>query len=261
MSEVSETHIPSPVQIPGVTSPAPVAQPVAPVAPVAPVVAPVVPVVPVIPVAAKDEPVSAVEAMNTGNAALDTAVNVFTTMTKATDADLERAAGKALEYSNADLVDMVFIKERFGEHADHAVQLIKAAVAEKGNIVARQTAEVHQLAGGQANWEAALSVYQTNAPDYIKAAVVALMDSGKAKEGTQMLLQFATSQGLNPGSVQLNSPTNVPGAQGALDMQGFRTELNKLRTEAGGRTLESGPYGERYQQLLARREQGRQLGR
>jgi hypothetical protein len=250
----SETHIPSPVHIPGpATTPTPDAvAPVVPVQPVAPVVPAVLPVT---------EPTTTDSVMDTGNAALDAAINVFTTVTKATEADMVRAVGKALEYGREDLIDVAFIKEKFGVNADQAIQLAKAAITEKASNLVRQETEVHTLAGGKANWDAAISVYHTNAPEYMKAAIVGLMDSGKVKEGTQMLLDFAKSQGLTPGAPLLDNPAVVPGAAGALDATGFRVELDKLYKEAGGRSLESGVYGDRYKSLMARRDAGRQLGR
>lgn len=259
----SETHIPSPVTIPAIPAqqaaqtPTQVA-PTAPVPPTAPVVpaAPVVPETPVAPV-----PDGAGAPMDTGSPALDAALDVFISVTKATEADMMRAVGKALEYGREDLIDLAFIKEKFGDHADQALTLAKAAITAKADNLQRQTTEVHTLAGGKANWDAAVSVYQTNAPDYMKAAVTSLMDNGKVKEGTQMLLDFAKSQGLLPGTVPLDNPATVPGAAGALDAQGFRAELDKLYKEAGGRSLESGPIGEKYQALVARRNAGRQLGR
>lgn len=256
----SETHIPSTVTIPNTPTAAPTA-PAAPVAPVVPVtqtptLAATAPTVPAV------DPVAPTPvAIDTGNAALDTAIGVFTAVTKATEADMLRAVGKALEYNRADLIDEAFIKEKFGGHAEQALQLAKAVVAEKELYIQRQTSEVHTLAGGKANWDAAVSVYKTNAPEYLKAAVTALLDSGKAKEGTQMLLDFAKSQGLAPGAVPLDNPSVVPGAAGALDAQGFRAELDKLYKEANGRSLESGVYGARYNDLMARRNAGRQLGR
>ena len=253
----SETHIPSPVHIPG-PAPTPAPAAVAPVAPVQPV-APVVPAV--LPVAPVTEPATTDSVMDTGNAALDAAINVFTTVTKATEADMVRAVGKALEYGREDLIDVAFIKEKFGVNADQAIQLAKAAITEKAANLVRQETEVHTLAGGKANWDAAISVYHTNAPEYMKAAIVGLMDSGKVKEGTQMLLDFAKSQGLAPGAPLLDNPAVVPGAAGALDAVGFRVELDKLYKEAGGRSLESGVYGDRYKSLMARRDAGRQLGR
>lgn len=248
----SETHIPSPVHIPG---PAPTTPPVTPAAPVQPVAPAVLPVVPAA------EPATADNVMDTGNAALDAAINVFTTVTKATEADMVRAVGKALEYGREDLIDVAFIKEKFGANADQAIQLAKAAITEKAANLVRQETEVHTLAGGKANWDAAVSVYHTNAPEYMKAAIAGLMDSGKVKEGTQMLLEFARSQGLAPGAPLLDNPAVVPGAAGALDAAGFRAELDKLYKEAGGRSLESGVYGDRYKSLMARRDAGRQLGR
>lgn len=258
----SDTHIPSTVHIPGPTTPqAPTTPPVVPTQPMAPVLPVAVPPTsPVVPTVPSGEPAHA-GIMDTGNAALDAAINVFTTVTKATEPDMVRAVGKALEYGREDLIDVAFIKEKFGDNADQAIQLAKAAIAEKAANLERQTNEVHTLAGGKANWDAAVSVYRTNAPEYMKAAVQGLMDTGKVKEGTQMLLDYAKTQGLTPGAPLLDNPTVVPGAAGALDAVGFRAELDKLYKEAGGRSLESGVYGDRYKSLMARREAGRQLGR
>lgn len=61
-------------------------------------------------------------------------------------------------------------------------------------------------------------------------------------------------------------PNNVPPYQGTptgsrgLSFDEMKSELAKLTKEAGGASLESGTYGRRYEDIMARRKLGREQG-
>lgn len=235
-----------PVLPPGYVPPTPPVPPVQPVAPVPPT-----------PVAAPESG----ELPSTGNAILDTSIAAFASVTGATTADMQRAVANALAYGDPSLIDTQFIKDKFGKHADQALQLAQAVVAEQGASKARAVNQVHELAGGQQQWDQAVSVFNTNAPDYVKIAVKTMLDSGQIEAGSKLLLETVRAGGLLP-NVNAMLPPGTPGAgtNGALGKAEFQTEMQKLKQEAGSRSLESGVYGQRYQELMNRRAVGRQMG-
>jgi len=201
----------------------------------------------------------------TGNAVLDATISAFVSVTGAKPSDLNRAVSKALEYQDANLIDVAFIKERFGKHAAQAISIAKAAVAEnisqagKASDAAKQVA--YSVAGDQAKWNQAVSVFNTAAPANIKAAVEALMDKGNIKAGAELLMQTVSQSGLVPETnPSLNGGSVTAGNTGALSAQQFKTELATLRKEAGNGSLETGPNAEKYNRLITRRRAGKQAG-
>ena len=145
--------------------------------PVVPVVEqPVVPVAPVVPVTPEIKtptvtpllPADAAQTLGTtGNAVLDLAINAFSKVSGCTDADVSRATATAITHGDVSLIDKAFLRERFGVHADQAIQLAEAAVTEgvKARDVNRNIA--YDLAGGQAQWAAAAAAFKANEPSLI----------------------------------------------------------------------------------------------
>lgn len=220
---------------------------------------------PVQPVQPVQEPDTKVEQsnldVNTGNKALDVAISTFASVTGATQADFDRAVANAIEYDNPSLIDKAFIKERFGKHADQALALAEAAVAENVQYTQRIKTEVHTLAGSEQQWNNAVSVFNSSATETIKQAVKALMDQGNIKGGAELLLQTVQGSGLLPNvNPSLNGGSAAGGVAGALTSAQFQQELSALRKEAGNRSFETGPLAQKYNQLITRRQAGKQLG-
>lgn len=198
--------------------------------------------------------------VQTGNPALDTAIGVMLNTVQATQADVDRLVNKALEHNAVDLIDAAFARERFGDKADAIVQLAQAAVTESIARTERTIKEVHTLAGGADNWQQIVSVFNSNAADHIRAAAKAMLDSGQVQQGAKFIMEQVQNSGLliQQGQ-QVGGGAVVPAANGALSATAFAAEMNALRKEAGNRSLESGPFAERYQQLIQRRTAGKQL--
>lgn len=243
--------------------------PVVPTPPVAPVV-PVVPKPPVPPTppapanpAPKEEAVpdnTPAAPSNTGNTALDAAIDVMVRATGATQADLDRATDKAFQYGDPNLVDEHFLREKFGAYAEQAIALAKAAVDQAKSNVAALKQTVHDVAGGEANWNNAVALFNQNAPDHMKSAVKHLIDTGKVSEGAKLLMDSVVQAGLLPSQSNEFNGSTVTTAHGALSAEQFKAELATLRKEAGNRSFESGPFADKYNQLIQRRAQGRRLG-
>lgn len=239
-----------------------------------PPVAPVVPVVtptpapnpaPVPTPAPAPEPTPApapvpTEGVYTGNQTLDIAINAFVVSTGVKAEDLQHAVNAAIQYNNPDLIDVEFIRAKCGKNADQAIALAKAAVTDIASKAEATRQEVFQAAGGQQQWEQAVSVFNTSAPEHVKAAVKALINSGQLKAGATMLLEQVQATGLVPTVNPLVQGGQAAGTGGALSAVDFQKEMAALKKEAGNRSLETGHIGQRYQELMARRAQGRKLG-
>lgn len=213
------------------------------------------------------------DALNaSGNAVLDIALNTFVTLTGCTVADMQRATGNALEYKDVNLIDKAFLRERFGKHADQAYQLAVASIenakseaqAEETKLKQATTKAInstHTAAGGEEQWKQAVSVFNSSASDTIKAAVKSLMNDGNVQAGAELLLSTVRSGGLLPNvNPQLNGGGAAPSTGGGLSAAQFKTELATLRKEAGSSSLETGPQAAKYNQLIARRQAGKQAG-
>lgn len=242
---------------------------------VAPVVtAPVVPTAPIAEIPGVTAPVieqkpdvlpeaSAIE--STGNAVLDVAVGTFVSMTGCTDADIKRALGKAAEYADEGLIDTAFLKERFGKHGDQAIALAKAVLQQElataASSKAAAQAAVVEVAGSAENWNSAVTVFNAHADAETKQMVKVLLDNGLIKQGAAQLMQFVQASGRVPvvSGLQLQgSPVNTNAGLSAAE---FSSELQKLKTEAAGRSLETGPFSVRYNELMQRRAAGRAAGK
>lgn len=258
----------------------PTVQPVVPVVPVQPVVAPVVPTPPTgvpdfnAPVDKPRAPVKAdaaeptvpdavsnVEFEQTGNQQLDIAIDSFVRLTGATQQDIERATKSAIGYGDPTLVDEAFLKERFGKNADVAIKLAKEAVLDSVAQSEAAITTVHTAAGGKAQWDSAVSVFNEKATPTMRSAVKLMMNSGDVKGGTELLLSYVKDSGLLPDvNPLLNTGGANLGVSTGLSAGDFKTKMADLSKRAGNRSLENGPFAAEYNQLLAGRQAGRKLG-
>ena len=235
------------------------------VAPVAPVVQAPAAVIPGV----TEQPTETVQGTgaveSTGNAVLDVAVGTFVAMTGCTDADIKRALGKAAEYADEGLIDTAFLKERFGKHGDQAIALAKAVLQQElataASSKAAAQATVVEVAGSAENWNSAVTVFNAHADAETKQMVKVLLDNGLIKQGAAQLMQFVQASGRVPvvsGAMLQGNPVNTNAGLSAAE---FSSELQKLKTEAAGRSLEVGPFGVRYNELMQRRAAGRAAGK
>lgn len=172
--------------------------------------------------------------------------------------DLDRAIGKAIEDGRTDLIDVAYLREKGGANAQDLITIATGLV----NAVAAKSAavsnEVHTLAGGQANWDAGVAVFNQAAPQELRMVVAQMLDSGKeqlVKAGAKMVVEFSKNSGKLPSvNPLLQSGASAPAQAQALDKVGFQEELRKLNPQ-------SRDFGAQREQLFARRQLGRQLGK
>lgn len=254
------------VQTP-VQTPAPVQPTQTPVQ--TPLVQPVQQVQPVQPVlATQPEPtqVSGTEFYaDTGNPVLDVAVATFAKMTGATAADIEKAVASALKYNDPNLVDESFLKERFKGNAEQAVQLAKAYVQQVNTRLTQQRQAAQQavfaVVGSEEAWTKAVDTFNAVADPETKGIIKTLLEAGHYKYGAQQLMQYLQTSGRVPTARgELLQGNASQGTLQGLSKDAFQQALQALKKEANGRSLESGVFGDKYNQLIQQRAIGRAAG-
>lgn len=198
-----------------------------------------------------------------GNAALDAAVNSVAKVAGATDADIQRAIGVALERGDVSLIDKAFIAEKFGANATTfstiAETLVTEAKAAAEQYNATVDAAIKEVVGDRATWDKHAEAFKATAPAHIQAAARAMLDSGFVKEGMQFVLSHTNGSVVpNTGNLIGGVPSGQPAG---LSAEEFRIEQSKLMKEAGNRSLESGDYNNRLQALIKQRQIGKANGR
>ena len=195
-----------------------------------------------------------------GDSILNAAVSTLVATTKATEVDLERIAAKAIEYGDINLLDVNFIREKYPQFERQFIAVTQAIIDQRGVVENFNRQQIYNLAGGEQNWNAAVSVFNANAPDYLRTAVRSLIDGGKQTEGAQLLMDYVQGSGLGVVPGDRIKSTNISAGNGGLTKEKFQEEMQKLRKDAGSRSLDTGPYRARYDDLLARRAFGRSQG-
>lgn len=194
----------------------------------------------------------------TGNPAIDAGVAMLTKVSGLSDADMQRALSKAVEYGDKNLIDSAFIKERFGEHAAYAQMLAEAYLDDQVGQAQRAVAEVYETVGGKENWDVTSQIFKAKAPGHLQAAARALANSGDLKGAAQLVVETCQSMGLIPNvNPRLQGGS---GNYGALSGADFAKEYQALRKEAGNMSLESPKFKARYDDLLQRRSAGKRMG-
>jgi hypothetical protein len=207
--------------------------------------------------------VAALITVDVGNTAFNAAIASFATSAKATDADIQRAIGVAMERGDASLIDKAFIAEKFGANAEAFATIAESAVQESAQRVVAQKAAVDaavvEVAGSPENWQKHVAAFNETAPEHIQKAAKAMLDGGFLKEGMKFVMEQVG------GSVLSNTGNligGLPSSQSAgLTAQEFKDAQQALMKEAGNRSLEHGPLAEKFQALIKQRELGLQNGR
>lgn len=149
------------------------------------------------------------------------------------DLDLDRVLGRALASGDATLIDHAYLQEKGGANGQQIYEIAKGivqAVNEKSAAIER---EVHNIAGGQAQWEQATAIFNNAAPAEFKVLVKTLLDSTNPayiKAGAKLVSDFGRNSGQLPqiGSGLLTGQAGNPATAGGLDKYQFQTELVKL---------------------------------
>ena len=213
--------------------------------------------------APQPEVVVAPVTFDVGSPALNAAISSFATTAKASDADITRAIGLAMERGDASLIDKAFIQEKFGANAGAFTTIAESAVQEAVSKAtthkATIAAAVVEVAGSQENWDKHVAAFNETVPEHIKKAAAAMLDNGFLKEGMKFVMEQVSGSVLSQTG---NLIKGVPAGQSAgLSAQEFKEAQAALMEEAGNRSLEQGPLADKFQALIQQRQLGLQNGR
>lgn len=173
------------------------------------------------------------------------------------DMDLDRVIGRALAYSDVSLIDYAYIQEKGGANAAQLAEIAKGIVQQVAAKADAIEKEVHALAGGEAQWNASVAVFNQAAPQELRTVVTQMLNSTNDKHikaGAAIVAQFGRKTGHLPqqGTPFLNNAAaDITG--GGLSKVQFQAELAKLKPESQG-------YLEARQDLFARRSLGKSAG-
>lgn len=193
-----------------------------------------------------------------GNKAIEVAVNAFCKSTGATEQDIDRATSKAIEYGDPNLIDVQFLKERFGADADSAIELTKAVIEYSATETERLIQDVYNSAGGKEAWAQSVSLFNSVAPKSMVNVIRTMLDSGDVnsiREASKAIVDFAS----NSGAMVAKSGTRIQAGGGISNSQGLSAE--EFREERGKLNPNSRNYEEQYYSLMERRKLGKQLGK
>ena len=210
-----------------------------------------------VPAADPVDPLKVDDKINTGNKALDVAVNSFIRSTGASDGDLERATKNALAYGDVSLIDEAFLKERFKDRWEEAKQIAEAVVEQTGVERQKLVDSVYATAGDKAQWDASLAVYKQHAAPGLQKAIQMMFDSGDSvsvKEAAALVVDFAKNSGVIPAA-----GGRVVAGAGTVDAGGISAA--QLQAAVGKLNQSSRTYHADYAKLIEMRRVGRSLGK
>lgn len=175
---------------------------------------------------------------------------------------LASAMDKALQHGDPSLINLSEItKGMTPEQATVVQQIAEAKYNEVQTHISTSVNQVHQLAGGQAQWEAARSAFNTKAPAYLQPVIDKLIDEGNIVDAGRVVLDFAKQNGLVNTQGQPAIQGGVGVVQQGMTNVDFKEALDKLMTEYPNASLQgNGIAAQKYAQLNAARAAGRKAG-
>lgn len=173
------------------------------------------------------------------------------------DIDVSRVITKAIQYNDPALIDTAYLKSVAGDKAEQAEKIARTLVQTISNKAAEVEQQVFALAGGEAQWDAAVTAFNQTAPRELKLAVAQMLntiDPEMVQAGAKLIVQFSQLSGAVPQQGTPYAPAMpVTQAQNALTKEQFKQEVAKLNPNDPN-------YAQLYQELYNRRALGKRLG-
>lgn len=171
--------------------------------------------------------------------------------------DMDRALGKAIDNGRIDLIDVAYLREKGGANSEQLITIAQGLVQAIEAKSVQVTQSIHNLAGGEVNWNASVAAFNAGAPAELRTVIAQMLDSGKdnlREAGAKLIVEY----GKNSGKIPNVNPLVQAGAAGmpqaqALSKEGFQSELRKLNPQARDFQTQRG-------ELFARRQLGRNIG-
>lgn len=174
--------------------------------------------------------------------------------------DLLQAFGPAWETKNPAHINMQYLQQVAPERAAALVQQFTALVQHEDARVGQVVQQVHTMAGGAEQWQAAVNVFKQVAPKEMQEAMAALVDSGnqgQVQYAVQQILQTARQSGSIPFVQQPFLQGTQAGGAGAMTKEAFAKAEQALSKQY---PVGSPQYNSQYEALVQQRAQARALG-
>ncbi len=172
--------------------------------------------------------------------------------------DLDRVLGNALALGDPNLVDVAYIAEKGGANAQQIAEIAKGIVQAVNAKSEAITAEIHAMAGGEAQWAQSTAVFNKVAPDELRMIVKTMLDStdkAKITAAAKIVTEFGRASGQLPkqGATLLNGASAASLGASGLSAAAFKAEHAKLDPNKEG-------FMEARDNLFARRAVGKRMG-
>lgn len=172
---------------------------------------------------------------------------------------LETAKTALAERDEAKLIPELF-ELKYGENAKAALAVARSIIRDTQARIAEVQQEVYKLAGGEESWNALARDFKTTADTKTVEAVRMLLNGQHFETAYSLMQQTvkgSTKVPHNNGTLKAGSAAVTSG----LTAEEFQKEFALLKKEANGASLDSGVLGEKFKQLVARRQLGMKSGR
>ena len=201
-----------------------------------------------------------------GSNPLETSINMFSHSTGISPDSFVNAVQAAVQYGDDNLIDVTSLTQGLTDPVAKA-QAIALAKATYQHIQAEQgrvQSTAHQLAGGEAQWTAALEAFNTHADTRTRGYAKYLESEGDIEGAVQHIMQTVQNLGVvNSQQGEFVTPSGcTPAQMQALSYAEYNAAIRELQREAGNAmTNPRSPHYQKFVQLQNAREQGKRLGR
>lgn len=174
--------------------------------------------------------------------------------------DLLQAFGPAWEAKNPAFINMQYLQQVAPERAAVLAQQFTALVQYEDARVGQVVNQVHTMAGGAEQWQAAVTAFKQTAPAEVQAVLASMVDSGNPAQvqyAVQQILQTARQSGSVPFVQQPFLQGNQATGAGAMTKEAFTKAEQALAKQY---PVGSAQYNHQFESLVQQRRQAQALG-
>lgn len=196
-----------------------------------------------------------------GDSFVDTSINYLTTELGVDVDAFDAVYEHAVKHDDLSLINPDALgKQLTPEQRVRVQQLATAAVQKHKSAVQAAKQEIYGVAGSEEQWTQAVQAFNSNAEPDAMGYAKYLADTGKLKQAAEYVLRYNQQQGLQNVQTQAPLQGGTGSVRNGISKAEYTAEISKLELEAGNRSLGSGTYKARLDDLNARRALGRSQG-
>lgn len=198
-----------------------------------------------------------------GESYLETTVNHFSAEIGTAPEAIMDSIADALKHGDAGLINIANLGSLDAAQAQRATQLAQMVFQHTQQEITNIQNTVHAVAGGAAEWDAAIQAFNSVADDTAKGFVAYLADGrNDGKTAAEYVMKYVKDAGLTTQVTKapVQGGTGAPVATG-LSVQEYKNGIHEIEMLRAARTITQSEYDVRMNDLDARRAVGRQQGR